>query len=119
VVCKLTELSKTSCEACRADAPILSEKEIKDLLAQLSSWNLNEGDGVKKLVCSYAFLSYEDSVAFANNVAKLAEQEDHHPEIFLEWGKVTVSWWSHKIEGLHMNDFICASKTDVIFEELK
>jgi len=50
-------------------------------------------------------------------VANLAEQEDHHPEIMLEWGKVTVSWWSHKIKGLHMNDFICASKTDLIFKD--
>ena len=113
----MTELSKSSCEACRADAPKLTEGEIKDLLPQLSSWNINDDEGFKRLVCSYAFLSYEDSVAFANNVAQLAEQEDHHPEIVLEWGKETVSWWSHKIKGLHMNDFICASKTDLIFKE--
>ena len=113
----MNELSKSSCEACRADAPKLTEGEIKDLLPQLSSWNINDDEGFKRLVCSYAFLSYEDSVAFANNVAQLAEQEDHHPEIVLEWGKVTVSWWSHKIKGLHMNDFICASKTDLIFKE--
>ena len=113
----MTELSKSNCEACRADAPKLTEGEIKDLLLQLSSWNINDDEGFKRLVSSYAFLSYEDSVAFANNVAQLAEQEDHHPEIVLEWGKVTVSWWSHKIKGLHMNDFICASKTDLIFKE--
>ena len=113
----MTELSKSSCEACRADAPKLTEGEIKDLLPQLSSWNINDDEGFKRLVCSYAFLSYEDSVAFANNVAQLAEQEDHHPEIVLEWGKVTVSWWSHKIKGLHKNDFICASKTDNLFKD--
>ena len=62
-------------------------------------------------------MSYEDSVAFANNVAQLAEQEDHHPEILLEWGKVTVSWWSHKIKGLHKNDLIAAAKTDSLFSE--
>ena len=117
MVCKLTKLSNTNCEACRADAPVLSEKEINDLLPQLSSWNINEDEGIKRLVCSYAFLSYEDSVAFTNKVANLAEQEDHHPEIMLEWGKVTVSWWSHKIKGLHMNDFICASKTDLLFKD--
>ena len=54
---------------------------------------------------------------FTNKVAKLAEEEDHHPEIVLEWGNVTVSWWSHKIKGLHKNDFICASKTDDLFKE--
>ena len=51
-----------------------------------------------------------------NKVADLAEKEDHHPEIILEWGKVTVIWWSHKIGGLHKNDFICASKTDALFD---
>ena len=66
------------------------------------------------LSCSFAFSSYEDSVNFTNKVAELAEQEDHHPEIILEWGKVTVVWWSHKIMGLHKNDFICAAKTDSI-----
>ena len=60
---------------------------------------------------------FKDSVNFTNKVAELAEAEDHHPEIVLEWGNVTVSWWSHKIKGLHKNDFICASKTDDLFQE--
>ena len=63
-------------------------------------------------MCSFAFLNYEDSVDFTNKVAQLADKEDHHPEITLEWGKVSVVWWSHKIKGLHKNDFICAAKTD-------
>ena len=46
----------------------------------------------------------------------MADQEDHHPELALEWGKVTVIWWSHKIKGLHKNDFICASKTDNLYQ---
>ena len=54
---------------------------------------------------------------FVSKVANLAEEEDHHPEIILEWGKVTVSWWSHKIKGLHKNDFIAAAKTDCLFVE--
>ena len=54
---------------------------------------------------------------FVNKVADLAEEEDHHPEIVLEWGKVTVNWWSHKIKGLHKNDFIAAAKTDALFSE--
>ena len=70
----------------------------------------------KKIICSFVFLNYDDSRNFLNKVADLAEEEDHHPEIILEWGKVTVIWWSHKINGLHKNDFICASKTDALFE---
>ena len=110
------ELSQSSCEACRLDAPVLSEQEIKELAPQIPSWIVHEEDGIKRLICSFAFSSYEDSVNFTNKVAKLAEQEDHHPEIVLEWGNVTVSWWSHKIKGLHKNDFICASKTDDLFK---
>jgi len=112
----LTELSKRSCEACRIDAPVLQDNEIKELLSQIPSWKVFEEDNVKKIICSFIFLSYEDSLKFLNKVADLAEKEDHHPEIILEWGKVTVTWWSHKIKGLHKNDFICASKTDALFD---
>ena len=108
------DLTKNRCEACRIDAPVLNDKEIEQLLPQIPSWIVSEQDGIKKLICSYAFLNYKDSVKFTNEVANLAEQEDHHPEIMLEWGKVTVVWWSHKIMGLHKNDFICAAKTDSI-----
>ena len=55
-----------------------------------------------------------ESLDFSNKVADLAESEDHHPKIVLEYGSVEVSWWSHKIKGLHKNDFICAAKTDLI-----
>ena len=68
---------------------------------------------------SFVFLNYDDSRNFLNKVADLAEEEDHHPELTLEWGKVTVLWWSHKIKGLHKNDFICASKTDSLFKNLQ
>ena len=108
------DLTKNRCEACRIGAPVLTDKEIEQLLPQIPSWIVSEQDGIQTLICSYAFLNYEDSVKFTNEVANLAEQEDHHPEIILEWGKVTVVWWSHKIMGLHKNDFICAAKTDSI-----
>ena len=111
------ELSQSSCEACKVDAPMLSEQEIQELAPQIPSWMIHEEEGIKRLICSFAFSSYEDSVNFTNKVAKLAEEEDHHPEILLEWGKVTVTWWSHKIKGLHNNDFICASKTDLLFKK--
>ena len=65
-------------------------------------------------IFSHGIESPEKIVSFANKIADLAEQEDHHPEILIEWGKVTVTWWSHKIKGLHKNDFICAAKTDQI-----
>ena len=94
----------------------MKEKEIEGLLIKIPSWIIYEDDGIKKLVCSFAFSNYQQSVDFTNKIANLAEKEDHHPEILLEWGKVTVTWWSHKINGLHMNDFICASKTDDLYK---
>jgi Pterin-4a-carbinolamine dehydratase len=112
------DLVTSSCEACRVDAPVLENKEIQELLSQIPSWKVFEEDDTKKIICSFIFLNYDDSRNFLNKVADLAEVEDHHPEIILEWGKVTVTWWSHKIKGLHKNDFICASKTDALFENL-
>ena len=56
---------------------------------------------------------------FYNMIAELAEEEDHHPKIILEWGLVTLQWWSHKIKGLHMNDFICAAKSDEIYNSFE
>ena len=109
-------LSKGSCEACRIDAPKVTNSEIESLMPQIPSWSILENDNIKRLVCSFAFLDYDQTVNFANSVTKLAEEEDHHPEIIIEWGKVTVSWWSHKIKGLHMNDFICAAKTDELLK---
>ena len=111
------ELSKGKCEACNINASSLSDDEIKKLQTQISSWSIIEDeDEVRKLICAFAFKDYDESLNFTNIIAKLAEEEDHHPEIILEWGKVTVSWWSHKIKGLHQNDFICAAKTDELFK---
>ena len=109
-------ISKGSCEACRIDAPKVTNSEIESLMPQIPSWSILENDNIKRLVCSFAFLDYDQTVNFANSVTKLAEEEDHHPEIIIEWGKVTVSWWSHKIKGLHINDFICAAKTDELLK---
>ena len=111
------KLNQSFCEACKFDIPVLSEKEIQELAPQIPSWAIFEEEDIKKLICSFAFLNYKDSLGFVNKVAALAEKEDHHPVIILEWGKVTVLWWSHKIKGLHKNDFICAAKTDDIYKD--
>ena len=105
------------CVACKADAPPVTEAEIEELSPQIPSWEIHKIDNIQRLRCSFAFGNYLDGLAFLEKVAKLAEEEDHHPELVLEWGKVTVSWWSHKIKGLHKNDFIAAAKTDLIFSE--
>ena len=79
---------------------------------QLPSWSIVEVDEVKRLKRIFNFKNFEDAAALTQKVAVLAEEENHHPAILTEWGKVTVFWWSHKIKGLHVNDFIMAAKTD-------
>ena len=105
-------LKESKCEACTIDAPLVSDSEAKVLLLELDSWVIESDSGINQLVKTYKFSNYAESVNFSNKVADLAESEDHHPKIVLEYGNVEVSWWSHKIKGLHKNDFICAYKTD-------
>ena len=107
----MNDLSSQSCEACQIDAPKVPQNQIQILLSEINGWVLIE-EPINKIQKIFSFKSYKDSVDFSNKVASLADDEDHHPQIVLEWGKVTVIWWSHKIEGLHKNDFICAAKTD-------
>ena len=113
----MEKLLEGKCEACKADAPLVTPEERKTLMPQIPGWDVIEVDGIEQLTCAFAFKDYLSGLDFLKKVAHLAEEEDHHPEIVLEWGKVTVNWWSHKINGLHKNDFIAAAKTDALFSE--
>ena len=107
-------LKESKCEACTIDAPLVSDSEAKVLLLELDGWVIESVSGINQLIKTYKFSNYAESLDFSNKVADLAESEDHHPKIVLEYGSVEVSWWSHKIKGLHKNDFICAANTDLI-----
>ena len=131
------ELNEQKCEACQIGAPKVSSEEKKEFFSQIHGWTIMKetkeiketfqlsGEEkitkheVEKLFKGYGFNKYSEAVKFTNEVAALAEREGHHPMISLEWGEVRVWWWTHKIEGLHKNDFICASKTDEIREKYK
>ncbi|WP_296210388.1 4a-hydroxytetrahydrobiopterin dehydratase [Psychrobacter sp. UBA3480] len=108
----MTALSQNSCEACRIGAPKVDEAEAKELLPQIPDWSLIEVDGIQQLQRQYKFKNFVTAMAFANQLAEIAEAEGHHPGILVEWGKATVTWWSHSIKGLHRNDFVMAAKTD-------
>ena len=108
----MTDLSKAKCEACKADAPKVSDAELADLLKQIPDWTTEVRDGVMQLERVYLFRTFKHALAFTNAVGEIAEQQDHHPALLTEWGKVTVTWWSHSIKGLHRNDFIMAARTD-------
>ncbi|OIN12241.1 4a-hydroxytetrahydrobiopterin dehydratase [Oceanisphaera psychrotolerans] len=113
----MTELAQQHCEACRADAPRVSDAELAELMKVLPDWTPMARDGVLQLEREYTFRNFKLAWAFADKVAELAESEFHHPTITLEWGKVTVTWWTHAIHGLHRNDFIMAARTDLLLHE--
>lgn len=108
----MTDLANEHCEACRADAPRLNAQEITALSKTLPDWQVMQPGGIDQLQHSYQFADFQAALDFANRVGALAESEGHHPALLVEWGQVTVTWWSHKIKGLHKNDFIMAAKTD-------
>jgi 4a-hydroxytetrahydrobiopterin dehydratase len=105
-------LGEMKCEPCRGGMPPLSDAEIEQYYRQLQSWSVVEKNGIKRLEKSFKFKDFAEALAFTNRVGEIAEKEGHHPDILTEWGRVTVSWWTHKIRGLHRNDFIMAAKTD-------
>ena len=113
----MNTLNNQPCEACRADAPEVSEQEKESLFPQIPEWIQVEEDGVEKLQRHFSFRNFEQALAFTNQVGQLAEREGHHPAILTEYGKVTVTWGTHKINGLHRNDFICAAKTDTLLDQ--
>lgn len=108
----MSTLASRNCEACRAGAPLATPEETAAYLLQLPGWQVIEVAGVKRLEKAYTFKNFDQALRFTNAVGALAEQENHHPAILTEWGKVTVTWWTHKIAGLHGNDFVMAAKTE-------
>ena len=110
-------LSNRSLLICSPSSSTLSAEEENTLLKEVNHWNLTPEDGIKKISRCFAFKDYLSAQKFTNTVMILAEQENHHPRICIEWGKVTISWWTHSINGLFINDFIMAVRCDIIFSE--
>jgi 4a-hydroxytetrahydrobiopterin dehydratase len=108
----MDDLVQMKCVACRSDSPRVTEAEIAEFRRQVPEWQLLERNGILQLERVYKFKNFVAALAFTNRVGELAEAEGHHPALLTEWGKVTVTWWTHKIKGLHRNDFIMAAKTD-------
>ena len=108
----MAELKTISCVACNRDAPRVTEAEIAEYKPQVPDWQMIEYDGISRLERVFSFPDFSEAMVFTNKVGDLAESEDHHPEIITEWGRVKVTWWTHKIKGLHRNDFVAAAKTD-------
>ena len=111
------ELQQQKCDACHPDSPHVTPAEIEQLKPQIPDWEILEQEGELRLEKLYKFSDFQTALAFTNRVGAAAEEEGHHPALLTEWGKVTVTWWTHAISGLHRNDFIMAAKTDAIASE--
>lgn len=109
------KLSEMQCSACRGDEPPLSDTEIGELLQQIPDWEVDRTQSIPKLVKRFSFDDFRSALDFTMKVGEAAEASDHHPRVTTEWGKVMVKWWTHKIKGLHQNDFIMAARTDELY----
>lgn len=108
----MIELRELTCEVCRKGAPQATQEEIEGYMLQIPEWRIVEVDGEKRLTRAFEFKNFQEALEFTNKVGGIAEEAGHHPAILTEWGRVSVSWWTHKIHGLHLNDFAMAAKTD-------
>ena len=113
----MSELTEEKCTACRVDSPHVTDSEINQLQPGIPEWKLIEEAGIRKLERTFRFPNFVIALAFTNGIGELAETEGHHPRITTEWGRVNVTWWTHKIRNLHRNDFIMAAKSDQLFGE--
>jgi 4a-hydroxytetrahydrobiopterin dehydratase len=110
----MSALTKMKCEACRAGAPAVTDAQIGEYTSLVPDWRIVTRDNIRRLERVYPFPDFAGALAFTAAVGALAEAEGHHPAILTEWGRVTVTWWTHKVNGLHLNDFVMAAKTDAI-----
>lgn len=110
----MAALTTEKCSACRRDSPLVRQEEIQELKAQVPDWTIVDRGGIQRLERVFSFGNFADALRFTNQVGSLAEAEGHHPAILTEWGRVTVTLWTHKIRGLHRNDFIMAAKIDAL-----
>jgi 4a-hydroxytetrahydrobiopterin dehydratase len=113
----MTDLSEKTCSACRAGAPQATEAEIAEALNALPEWSVIQVNAINQLTRTYTFKNFVSALAFTNTIGAVAEEYNHHPALLTEWGKVTVTWWTHKIKGLHENDLIMAAKTEKLFNQ--
>jgi len=111
----MDELARLHCVRVDKNTNKLEEIAAKQLNKKLDGWRIFEKAGELRLEKTFKFENFKQAIAFTDRVAQAANEEDHHPAILTEWGMVTVTWWTHDIKGLHMNDFIMAAQTDRLF----
>ena len=112
----MTELSNQKCVPCTGDVPTATKEEIDNYKTQVPNWDIITENEEQRLQRVYNFSNFKTALDFTDRVGEMAEEAGHHPALLTEWGKVTVTWWTHAIGGLHQNDFIMAAKCDRAYE---
>lgn len=112
----MQSLGSMKCEACQVGAPLLTEDQLATWMPQITGWEITEQQGIKRLERTFKFSNFAEALDFTRKVGALAESQGHHPRIVTEWGRVKVTWWTHKIRGLHQNDVIMAARTDTLIQ---
>ena len=107
-------LTDERCTACRGDSPPITAAEMERLKPLVPDWGIVEREAISRLERIFRFRDFAEALSFTDRVGALAEEEGHHPAILTEWGRVTVTLWTHKIRGLHRNDFLMAAKIDLL-----
>ena len=109
----MSDLASKTCVPCRGGVPPLKGKALEDLRNQVSGWSVVNEHHITK---TFQFPDFRSTLTFVNQVGELAEQQGHHPDILLRWGKAEITSWTHKIDGLTESDFILAAKIDRLYE---
>ena len=105
----MAELADKTCIPCRGGVPSLTADEIKPLAEQLPGWDVVDSHHLDR---TYKFKDFREALEFTNRIGELAEEQGHHPDIYLAWGKVGIQLWTHKIDGLSESDFVMAAKIE-------
>ncbi len=111
-------LVEEACEACRADSVTLDLPEIEKLCRQIPCWSVVKSDGGQQLVREFRFKDFSQALMFTNLIGEMAEKQNHHPDILTRWGAVELIWYTHRISGLHRNDFRCAARCDQLYSSI-
>jgi 4a-hydroxytetrahydrobiopterin dehydratase len=105
----MAELAEKTCVPCRGGVPPLTAEEIRPLAQQLAGWEVMDNHHLER---EFKFADFKTALEFVNKVGGVAEEQGHHPDIYLAWGKVRITIWTHKINGLTESDFILAAKLE-------
>lgn len=115
----LKELAERRCDTHYQDTSALSETAYEHWLSVLPCWSVERTQNTPSLVCHFSFNDFSGALAFANVLGDVANEQNHHPELVIGWGRVTVRWTTSELGGLHENDFICAAKTQRLWHSIE